>query len=399
MDLYARKVLPGILLIIFLTLLVLPLSLASHQPTAEWHPVGGKQTFDRRAQHFCPEPQQCLLHPSGNPAFDNDPKKFFEASASVQQFPRCINDEQYILDFYCDKGNWTTRTKQIATQLAALSQEQSPGKDFTIYCDHYKQALNHVLDQTSFGIADNFLRATFTGLDTLGVSTRYPFINNVCIMSYERGTAFGVSLNKPITQSETTLKALDAPADACNNIDSQLKLFLRCDKSPYNNPLYYNPFLNAIIYFPPTFQTSFTDQFMQNPFKAVKNYVFEKVQPKSGSFPLDYNFTIYNETRLFNVLYYDVHGSTKVFAFAEQNQTNLRLDYFGLRFEGHPNTFPNEVCKDLLNSFYSEHGTKPPYFCENQTSTTEFIIVAKDDQSNHQLTPFFPDFTAKMRPS
>jgi len=65
----------------------------------DWYPAIFKQGWHQRSSDFCADDTQCLVSPSGSQEFNGMPEKFF-----AQTKPYCINNNQYILDFYCDTG-------------------------------------------------------------------------------------------------------------------------------------------------------------------------------------------------------------------------------------------------------------------------------------------------------
>jgi hypothetical protein len=110
---------------------------------------------------FCPAQDDCLVlgsHLGGNEL--NSIESFYEG-----KYPTCVRDKDYIFDHYCEKGNWTSRTKFIASTLL----DAAKGKDYTLYCSNYKESLVSLSDNELSYVAGIQVGAKPTGsLDTLG---------------------------------------------------------------------------------------------------------------------------------------------------------------------------------------------------------------------------------------
>ena len=85
----------------------------------------GDRTPDGCDVGFCPEPGQCLYDINGR-AEDNN-------NVSPGAKPQCIADGQYIKDYLCENGTWTSRTKKLALKLASLIDEGA-SDDFVLMC-------------------------------------------------------------------------------------------------------------------------------------------------------------------------------------------------------------------------------------------------------------------------
>ena len=63
---------------------------------AEWFPVSLKYDWNRKSLGgFCPYDSQCLVAINGSITYDNNITAYFKGN-----IPKCINDTQYILDYY-----------------------------------------------------------------------------------------------------------------------------------------------------------------------------------------------------------------------------------------------------------------------------------------------------------
>ncbi len=212
---------------------------------------------------FCSSKDQCLVLNSMQGG-DNTQ----QASNFYQgQYPTCINDKEFIFDNYCDKGNWTSRTKFIATKLLDIA-----GSDeYVLYCADYRTALNE------YQSADNYLGGTVRSqgspppgglLDPTSEppNTCYPLsaavnelvpalqntcVNNVCVLKRGGSAAFAATLNPDLHDTQNSfLLALNVPPnkihDACRGEGS----FVHCNAADLGleGDLWYSSSLNAVIY-------------------------------------------------------------------------------------------------------------------------------------------------------
>ncbi len=97
---------------------------------------------------YCNQSSQCLVDYAGewnetSPDEFNMNEKILntgtENPPQMTENPRCIDDEEYIQDHYCDGGEWTTRTSILIEEML----EYADG-EFTFFCDTPENALNRI---------------------------------------------------------------------------------------------------------------------------------------------------------------------------------------------------------------------------------------------------------------
>ena len=397
-----------------LALFLLSVPFAAAQE-ADWLSVPVRFSWDMRMSHFCPQESQCLLHVQGDQDINGDldaaiklfnGNKWFTDFSEVQNAPKCINDTQSLLDFKCEYGNWTTRTKQVALHLLSIA-EQS-GEDFKLFCDSYDRALNYLI--YTVGSPETLVSA-YLNNNCVSAGITVPCVNNICVLKTPSITAFGTSLNIDVNHpSQSILHAfelsLDQATDHCddvitNNPDSMN--FHQCG----NTEVQYSPGLNSIIWIPtgsvpgPSLTT---EQQITDPMPSITTYVMDFLHDPQIA---EFDFGYFPLTRLFNNLYVAQVGAKALFGFLEQNiwsaAANIPLDYIGVRYEN-INIEPNP-CLYLIKNFDDFA------FCENQTgiSAQEFQIVAKHnpdeteqrmntDGGPNSLVTVWPALTGKLRP-
>ena len=229
--------------------------------------------FDWNAQKwgFCAQQEQCLVLPStlgGNDA--NTAADFYEG-----HYPACINNGEYIFDHLCEAGNWTSRTKYVATKLLEVGEND----DYTLYCTNYHQALTEFDDRENYLGGEFFQESevaptlgetlsqeapagSFTCFNTIGDPQGRRLVkdgdntcvNNVCVLRFKQGgdfkVAFATTLNKNITNEDSFLFALNVPQDRLNQLCTGTAPFVECDLSELDIPgdLWYSSSLNAVMY-------------------------------------------------------------------------------------------------------------------------------------------------------
>ena len=171
-----------------------------------------------------------------------DKEGFTQQELGPYYLPNCINSTEYLFDHYCMETNWSSRTKILAEQLL----EYADDDDYTLYCTTPKKA---VLDTPNLegafapyiiGGATETTVATATPESTTGIMPSsvsgtdtkdcFPMadqpaevnrllpnentcVNNFCILKKKNGdetkTIIATTLNKPVDDSNTFIKALD----------------------------------------------------------------------------------------------------------------------------------------------------------------------------------------------
>jgi len=225
--------------------------------------------FDWNAQQwgFCPQESQCFVLGSGKA--ENTAQSFYNG-----QDPICVNNTESIFDNYCSQGNWTSRTKFLATKLLEVAEND----EYVLYCSPYREAL---LD---LGNNENYLGGTFTVTEKSIISldkkpqvpkilnTCYKLspegrklvpdgqntcINNVCVLQYKDGgkfkVAFATTLNKDIVDANSFLLALNIPQEKLSQVcQGSGKDFIECNlqglEFPNSANLYHSDELNAVIF-------------------------------------------------------------------------------------------------------------------------------------------------------
>ena len=97
----------------------------------QWKKAVFKFDWNNQKWGFCPQEDQCFVISSGE-------EKYTTKDLNYEgKFPICVGNSEYIFDNYCQKGNWTSRTKFVATKLLEVAENN----EFVLYCSPYNDTL------------------------------------------------------------------------------------------------------------------------------------------------------------------------------------------------------------------------------------------------------------------
>jgi len=326
---------------------------------ADWYPAVFKLSWNQRSSGFCSENSQCLVSSAGNKDYNSMPEKFFSDS-----MPQCIDNSQFILDFYCDAGSWSSRTKLIALELLGFASVNSPD-DFSLFCAPFDIAVNN-LDYTIDGVS---AREYIDNCNPFGSDKNYPCVNSVCVLRYGEKVAFGTSLNIPVDNSRSFLKVLGKSEKLCSNVNNNNNFDLCGDN------IWYNHDTNSIIVMPDKvntldFSSSTVDYFSFPLSKLSSKAVLSDFDLSSG---------------IFSNLYVAKKNNKEVFSFMEKDQTDFGYDYIGV------------YMKDLqiLNFCDLVLALDSNAVCED--SGDLLVIAKKTPEVEDSLVDLWVDLSAKLR--
>jgi len=244
----------------------------------QWERSSPKFDWNADKWGFCSREEQCFVLSS-----EFGSKEYSAGTFPEGKYPLCIDDGEYILDHYCDAGQWTSRTKFLATKLM----EVADNDEYVLYCSPYREVLPDFENKEAYIGGDlpqvqkktqdlskailgpgkeEVLRTCFTGiLDPQGKrlvdDAENTCVNNVCVLQYKEGgrvkVAFATTLNRPIESERSFLLSLDVPQNKVGQLCAKSAdgSFIECDLSqlsqaifPSGADLLYSGQLNALIY-------------------------------------------------------------------------------------------------------------------------------------------------------
>lgn len=329
----------------------------------DWYPAIFKQGWHQRSDDFCSSDTQCLVSPSGSQEFDGMPEKFF-----TETKPYCINNNQFILDFYCSNGYWSSRTKLLALNLLSIANANSPS-DFSLFCAPAELALNNL----DYEVDNILVIEYFNDCHPHGTQDDYSCVNSVCVLKYGNNIAFGTSLNIPIDDPRSFLKALDKSENLCNSEKNNNNRFDLCSDN-----IWYNHDIESVIVLKtgnvPALNTNLENTFITQPFTILNNLA-------AGA-----NLDFFAEQKVFNNLFFAKKGSKEVFSFLEKDKTEFSYDYLGFYSN---NLNINNFCNDVIYNVDSN------VVCDD--SSNSLVIAKKTPEIDDSLVNLWADLTAKLR--
>lgn len=379
-------------------LLLVVVLFASSVSAAHWiGPLKTQYSWDKKEWGFCPSQGQCFVSASADAKeeYNGDPSKYFTDPPG----PQCIDDGQYILDEYCDDGEWRSRTMLVALSLLDFASRKS--NDYVLYCDNYEDALNQyeylVGPSNDKKLVKDLLRDYRCAQHN--TATKTSCVNNICILKYSGGTAFGTSLNTNINDpTYSFLYALDHSINACNNVASTATNFQRCTGWQNTGRAFYNPEIKSFIYLstddalPATSYPNAFNAFIKPEFAAINNYVMDKVHSDSVS---SQNFSFFEDTGLYNHIYYSQQGNARIFSFYEPEKTEFRLDYLGAKYTNY--NLGTDPCTNIFEQYGIGNKGRGVY-CQNQTGNSFIVVGKRSSNSASPIVDAWQALASKLRP-
>jgi len=300
---------------------------------------------------YCPNETQCLVDPMA--ANEND---------------QCIQSGQFVDDFYCENGNWSSRSKLLALELLKLK----GNSDFTLFCDTKLNSLNNIQYLELNEVAD----AIITKIKT----------NNFCVLKFGSNIAVATSINKNVSDVQASiLKLFKIPSCSNPNVLASDGQYHNCDSA---KQLWINNISKTLIYSPlgidiiPNQQSTLTliNQLLVNPI----NVIIDSIKLLITTPPSDTSYLA--SVKKFDRLYMAQQGSKTVRGTID-DKSNIVLQYQG---------FSTDIC-NLINQYNQKNkDTFSGVACQKQNN--DYYVLAQGSQfSNIYPNLIWTDLTAKLR--
>ena len=230
----------------------------------------------RGRRGFCPSPSMCLVDPYGDPKYNGN--------TSVNAFPVCVNDGQYLdgSDFFCRAGDWTTRTSFIAEEMLKIDTS-----NYTIACGSSDEVLNFV---------DYFSNQSYHMYDYLY------YANNLCVMKTDEAVVVGASLNRGADSTFLSfLEAIGKLRTYCDNAKVSDGAFKVCSGAD----VYYNFKYKLLIFSkePISFAGGGGWAEFLNRMQVIESDVLPEVSPEVYG-----DMGIFKDRRYYSTIFLDRHG-------------------------------------------------------------------------------------------
>ena len=257
-----------------------------------WVEVGIKCDWnDQNCGTYCNSSSQCWISGDAFDDISNVAPTFFPNVSDFSQ-GLCINDEEYLLDHYCENGTWTTRTKLIALQFLEFTNRTT--NDYRLYCDRVDNVVN-----SPYYTTYNIPVISFFNSECILNDVQLNCMNeNICALWYnetgQEKVALGFNFNVDIDDSQVLQYVFNKNNGYCGINTNQ---FTRCSS---DDKFWYNGKIKSLIYAKngilsltaPTWWDWFLS-FLKNPLTTI----LELIQ---GSFNEFNSFTLLNKSTDFN---------------------------------------------------------------------------------------------------
>ncbi len=361
----------------------------------EWTISTPKKDWNEKEFGFCEKIEQCYVMGS------NDPNK--------GDFQACLDNNGYVADHFCAAGNWTSRTKFLASALLDAVDKE----DYTIYCTDPISAFNIVKDENKPFILGTEKTVSTGGKAPLPGQTptppkkihtcskqRHPkiseeedtCINNVCVVRYgekdEFSTAFATTMNKPGNSTGSFLTLLKInPTDLNDLCQGEDKGFVKCKLK--GTEFWYDQRVDAIIYSEDGI--SIKKDTLEKMWDTVKNFFANFFG--QGNKPSKTSKEFLLKAQNFNEIYLAKQGKQEVRAVKEvlnELEGGITVEYEG---------FKTPLCQ-----YYDKTRIKHPSFkSKGVFNTKDFDFRCVDTnklttiQAKTNLDYIFPNITANLR--
>lgn len=186
-----------------------------------------KRTPDKCFYGFCPDVSQCFYH------FVNTTSGYFG----------CVDNGRYVNDSLCDDGNWTSRTKMLASKLANLTSNKN---NFVLMCGPPSDVLINAKTSQSLGSTNNYCVLNLDGQRIVGTTLNQQFYNATSINTYVNNLMW--SFNN-IYQYMTTDSTYPASFDfTCNEASTGFAVDCMGGGSDHYLELYYDKTYQMVIF-------------------------------------------------------------------------------------------------------------------------------------------------------
>jgi hypothetical protein len=379
----------------------------------QWTHLPVKWDWNNQKWGFCSQEEQCFVTKNGEA--DNTIISFLDEGKA----PICINSNESILDHYCETGQWTSRTKFLASKLV----EVAGNDEFILYCTNYKKSLLHPGNEIYLGGKSQDKKEEVPGL---GGFTENPqndelsytcfediwlaedgkdlvpqdentCINNMCVLRYTEGgqfkTAFATTLNKNINNTESSfLLEFDVGSEDLNTICAGEGDFVKCNFDAAD--MWYSKDLNAIVYGRQVIQLS--GGIFGN---AINGFIdwFKDLAGIGTDLP-EYEQFIF-ESKNFNEIYLLDKDGKKVKVVREAvNGSDIPQQSILAEYEGFTTPLCEYVNKlevplELKTELLEEYDK---YNCTSEEGKQKLQLIVNEDDSEG-LDFFWPQITGKLR--
>jgi hypothetical protein len=292
-----------------------------------------RETWDQKEIGYCLTESQCLVNPNST-EFKATSKNAIDIVNPYNNEIRCINNEEFIGDHYCNNGEWTTRTALIATHLLPIVRSLD---EASLFCSNYNDVLNYYKYNVKGNYAENYFGIQSFQCKINDISV--PCTNNLCILKYKEDNKekiiIGASLNNDINSaSYSILESFEKSKTNCNNKLESEQFELCTTGVLYNNKIKSVMFGKEL--------TKMNNALVGTFISTIRTY-FASLANEINSFnPSSYDYSFILDTQNFNKIYINKKDGKTIIGITEEikDEKYMAYAYYG---------FTSKVCEAITN--------------------------------------------------
>ncbi|MEK6887047.1 MAG: MopE-related protein [Nanoarchaeota archaeon] len=324
--------------------------------TGEWKSVSLRKDFFLNDSGYCTEDSECYAnnkcYPDGNWSIFNG------------------------IDRMCYDGDWTTRSKYIASALLKYTQSISVSpNDYTVYCDSLETALGEAASDINYPINTGKTFSDFT-----------PQMKGLCILKYGDDVIIGTALYKPIGVNYPVYEAFGFIEQDCDlDFDADDDTITRICDTDQSGALFFSPKKQVMFYSAdnsiPEFEVSTLQNFiyvLTSPLTSLINFAKELVSDSPNDIAMVGDIKDFNKVFFLQKITSSLNGFVETKVIEEELTTTLFLNYTG---------FSSNICSAVQASLTNS-------ICEEKDDS---IIISDSNEEQNAYDNIWPDLTAKLR--
>ncbi len=303
-----------------------------------WTKSSLKYTPDGKNSGYCKKESQCLLNPLAR-----------------NESGQCLDSLNYVSDYYCENGKWSSRTKLLAGSLLGLKQG-----DYSLFCDIPENALNYVSYSVGNTIASDLL-------GKLGA-------NNVCILAFGNKVIFGTALDKGLDSVKNGYSLFGI--SGCINSTA----YAPCDDS---KKVWYDSRLKIIVH-----SKSSIDLSAASGNSTLDHDMALLLEKLNSTITPPYDDSYLNSFSRLNRIYLEQKSGRNIFASIDESGiTNLVASY---------NNFDSKIC-DFLLLFNERNRDDFSGIACHSDSSSHYILAQGNKFTLFHPDSIWNDITSKLR--
>ena len=339
---------------------------------------------------YCEKENQCFVSDFGD----------YEDNDLTGNNPQCVNSGVYFGDYYCDKGDWTSRTKMLATSFA-----KKGGSSYEVYCDNYKNVVNYAKEVFGKDLSSFFSnkRSNSCSIEIQSLSKKIDCVNNFCLLSKGDKIAFGTSLNQEIDAENKSMvelfndfgiknkRTLASKINSAKKTPDRFNMIIKNQGGYW----YYEPTNKILVFSEFTLDSKLYDR-IASFFKTFFNWILNKNDGSNDLFSIDglnsiSDLSFLKHNKAYNVVYLNTKQKKQRVVSFKGKKYDLNSGHNVDFIVGNFRFFKTDLCNDYFNE-YNKHMYSSNKISCSKSGNDYFVFVFGDDG-------IWQDISSKLRVS